>query len=114
MYTVLHTEDHRPILTVMDSGTHVAVVPQSVITACGLSISRPSDLTLVSTDALFTDPIGICDDFSFRIGNILYHTSVYVVKKASFQLPLGNEFIWNAGIGLLPRWGAIMLSLPEF
>lgn len=63
---------------------------------------------------MFTDPLGICDNFKFRIGNVLYSTQVYVVRKASFQLLLGTEFIWKAGIGLFPRWGAIMLSLPEF
>jgi len=88
------------------------VVPQSVILGCGLNIDRKSDITLTSTDDMFTDPLGICDNFKFRIGNVLYSTQVYVVHKASFQLLLGTEFIWNAGIGLFPRWGAIMLSLP--
>jgi hypothetical protein len=63
---------------------------------------------------MFTDPLGICDEFKFRIGNVVYTTQVYIVRKASFQLLLGTEFIWKAGIGLFPRWGAIMLSLPEF
>ena len=114
MHTIVKTDDGRPMLTVIDSGTHVAVVPQSVITGCGLTIDRSSDVTLTSTDDMFTDPIGICDDFKFRIGNVLYATRVYVVRKASFQLLLGTEFIWKAGIGLFPRWGAIMFSLPEF
>jgi Zinc knuckle len=114
MRTVLRTEDDRPILTVVDSGTHVAVVPQSVILGGGLNIDRKSDVILTSTDDMFTDPLGICDNFKFRIGNVLYSTQVYVVRKASFQLLLGTEFIWKAGIGLFPRWGAIMLSLPEF
>ena len=114
MHTIVKTDDGRPMLTVIDSGTHVAVVPQSVIAGCGLTIDRSSDVTLTSTDDMFTDPIGICDDFKFRIGNVLYATRVYVVRKASFQLLLGTEFIWKAGVGLFPRWGAIMFSLPEF
>jgi len=43
-----------------------------------------------------------------------FYILLYVVRKASFQLLLRTEFIWKAGIGLFPRWGAIMLSLPEF
>jgi RNase H-like domain found in reverse transcriptase/Reverse transcriptase (RNA-dependent DNA polymerase) len=63
---------------------------------------------------MFTEPLGICNNFQFHIGNVVYSTLVYVVCKASFQLLLGTEFIWKAGITLFPRWGAIMLSLPEF
>jgi hypothetical protein len=39
MRTILRTEDNRPILTVIDSGTHIAVVPQSVIHGCGMKIN---------------------------------------------------------------------------
>jgi hypothetical protein len=113
MCTILKTDDGRPILMVIDSGTHIAVVPQSVILGC-LKINHASDITLTSTDDMFTDPLGICDDFKFRIGNVLYSTQVYVAHKASLQLLLGTEFIWKAGIRLFPRWGAIVLSLSEF
>ena len=85
-----------------------------MISGCGLSIDRQSDIILTSADNMFTDPIGICDEFRFRIGKVGYITKVYVVKKASFQLLLGNEFMWKFGMALFPRWGAVMISLPTF
>jgi len=114
MHTIVKTDDGCLMLTAIDSGMHVAVVLQSVIAGCGLTVGRSSDVTFTSTDDMFTEPICICDDFKFRIGDVLYATRVYVVRKASFQLLLGTEFIWKAGVGLFPRWGAIMFSLPEF
>jgi hypothetical protein len=77
-------------------------------------IDRKSDIAHTSTDDRFTHPLGICDNFKLRIGNVLHSTHVYVGRKASFQLLLGTEFIGKASISLFPRWGAIMLSLPEF
>src|SRR5271170_8420267 len=114
MHTVTQTSDGQHMLTVMDSGTHICVAPQSVISACDFLVHRQSDIVLTSTDDMFTDPIGVCDDFRFKLGNTVYTTKVYVVCKASFQLLLGNEFLWTVGIGLFPRLGAIMVSYPEF
>ena len=114
MHTVTQTSDGQNMLTVLDSGTHVCVAPQSVISACDFRVHRQSDIVLTSTDDMFTDPIGVCDDFRFKLGDTMYTTKVYVVRKASFQLLLGNEFLWTVGIGLFPRLGAIMVSYPEF
>jgi hypothetical protein len=103
MHTVLRTKDDRPILTMIDSGILVAVVSQSVILECGLSIDRKSDIMLTSINNMFTDPIEVCEEFKFRIGNVLYSSRVYVVRKASFQLLLGTQFMWKMGMGLFPR-----------
>jgi hypothetical protein len=86
--------DGRPTLRVFDSGAHVAVVSQSVISAFGLSVSRLSDVTFTSADDMSIDSIEICDDFKFRI----YSTCVYVVRATSFQLLLGLEFIWITSV----------------
>ena len=114
MHMVTETSDGQKMLTVMDSGTHVCVAPQSVISACNFRVHRQSDVVLTSTDDMFTDPIGVCNDFRFKLGNAMYTTKVYVIHKASFQLLLGNEFLWTVGIGLFPQLGAIMISYPEF
>jgi hypothetical protein len=114
MHMVTETSDGQKMLTVLDSGAHVCVAPQSVISACNFHVHRQSDVVLTSADDMFTDPIGVCDDFRFKLGNTTYTVKVYVVRKASFQLLLGNEFLWAVGIGLFPRLGAIMISYPEF
>ena len=85
-----------------------------MISACNFRVHRQSDVVLTSTDDMFTDPIGVCDDFRFKLGNTTYITKVHVVCKASFQLLLGNEFLWIVGVGLFPRLGAIMILYPEF
>ena len=102
MHTVTETSDSQKMLTVMDSGTHVCVAPQSVISACNFHVHWQSDVVLTSTDDMFTDPIRVYDDFQFKLGNTMYTTKVYVVRKASFQLLLGNEFFWTVCIGLFP------------
>jgi len=56
--------------------------------------------------------MGICDTFRFNINHVAYTVKVYVVHTASFQLLLGNEFLWMTGAALFPRWGAFALLLP--
>ena len=114
MHTVTETFDGQKMLTVLDSGTHVCVVPQSVISACNCRVHRQSDVVLTSADDMFTDPVGVCDDFQFKLGNTVYTTKIYIIRKASFQLLLGNKFLWKVGISLFPQLSAIMISYLEF
>jgi len=85
-----------------------------VIFACDFRVHHQSDIVLTSMDYMFTDPIGVCDDFHFRLGNTMHTTKVYVVRNASFQLLFGNEFLWMIAIGLFPKLGTIMILHPEF
>jgi len=114
MHNVAETLDGQKMLTVLDSGTHVCVAPQRVISACNFRVHCQWNVILTSTNDMYTDPIGVCDAFQFRLENTLYTVKVYVVRKGSFQLLLGNKFLWMVGIGLFPQLGAIMILYPEF
>ena len=85
MHTVMQTSDGQKMLTVLDSGLHVCVAPQSVISACNFRVHRQSDVVLTRTGNMFTDPLGVYDDFRFKLGNTVYTPKVYVVRKASFS-----------------------------
>jgi len=59
MHTVAETFDSQKMLIVLDSGMHVCIALQSVISACNFRVHRQSDVILTSTDDIFTDPIGV-------------------------------------------------------
>jgi hypothetical protein len=112
MHTILDTLDGRKMLTVLDTGTQVCVVPIAVVQALGYSYDKESDITLSSADDMTTDPVGVCHEFKFQLSTVMYTVKAYVVRKASFQLLLGNEFLWSVGAALFPRWGAFAVTYP--
>jgi hypothetical protein len=112
MHTILDTLDGRKLLTVLDTGTQVCVVPISVVEALQYSYNKESDITLSSADDMTTEPIGVCPEFKFKLSDFTYTVKAYVVRKASFQLLLGNEFLWSVGAALFPRWGAFAVTYP--
>lgn len=85
--------DDQKMLIVMDSGTHVCIISQNMISACNFHVHHQSDVILMNTDDIFTDPIGVYDDFRFKLGNIIYITKIYVICKALFQFLLNNKFL---------------------
>jgi hypothetical protein len=103
MHTILDTLDGRKLLTVLDTDTQVCVAPIAVVEALGYSYVKESDITLSSADDMTTDPVGVCHEFKFKLGPFIYTVKAYVVRKASFQLLLGNEFLWSVGYESVPH-----------
>jgi hypothetical protein len=114
MRTITHTVDGKDLLTVLDTGTSVNIVTEGILKDGGFPLIPSSDIVLESADDMNTTPMGMCRDYKFSIGEIMFTIRVYVVKKASFQLLLGNEFLWKVGAALFPRWGAFAITLPTF
>ena len=113
MRTMTDSMDGQKLTTVLDTGTSVVIVTKATL-GSSFPVSRPSDITLTSTNNMWTQPLGICDAFKFRIRHVVYTVKAYVVLSAGFDLLLGNEFLWSTGAALFPRWGAFALCFPEF
>lgn len=112
MRTYTYTLDNRKMLTVGDTGTTVNVIPRSILDPMGFRISRPPDQKFLTTDGITISPVGICDEFSFRLGGIQFTIKTYVCERAGFQLLLGTHFWWSVGAAMLPRLGKIILTRP--
>jgi hypothetical protein len=114
MQTITHAANGKDLLTILDTGTAVNVVTEGVLKDGGFPLIPRSDIVLESADDMNTTPMGMCKEYKFSISDVEFTVQVYVVKKASFQLLLGNEFLWKVGAALFPRWGAFAITLPTF
>jgi hypothetical protein len=109
MRTYTYTLDNKRMLTgkrmltVGDTGTAVNVIPRSVLQPTGFKITRPPDQKFLTTDGITISPVGICDEFIFRLGGIQFTIKTYVCERAGFQLLLGTHFWWSVGAALFPR-----------
>jgi hypothetical protein len=112
MRTYAYTLDDRKMLTVGDTGTAINLVPKGVLEPCGFKITRQPDQKLLTTDGITISPIGICDEFIFKLGGVQFTIKTYVCERAAFQLLLGNHFWWSVGAALFPRLGKIIITRP--
>lgn len=112
MRTYTYTLDNKKMLTVGDTGTAVNVIPKGTLEPAGFKITRPPDQKFLTTDGITISPLGICDEFNFKLGGIQFTIKIYVCKCAGFQLLLGTHFWWSMGAALFPRLGKIILTRP--
>ena len=66
----------------------------------------------VMADGAKHSPLGFALKFVFRIGDLFFVLRVYVVEGANYQLLLGNNFMFDVGAVVFPKWQKVVLSIP--
>lgn len=90
----------------------MCVAPVSSMVQTMTKWRKESDINFVMADGVIKAPLGVADKFVFRISDKYFVVKVYIVDSANYQLLLGTEFMVTTGVGLFPRWGKIVLTIP--
>jgi hypothetical protein len=114
IHIITHTIDGKDLLMILDIGTSVNMITEDILKDDGFPLIPSSDIILESIDDMNITPMGIYRDYKFSIEEIIFIIRIYIMKKISFQLLLGNEFLWKIDIILFPYWGAFIIILPIF
>ena len=112
LWSFSSTVKGQQLLTVWDTGAAVAVVPRSTIVQTGTDWVPQSDIDFVMADGARHTPVGVAPKFVFRIGDLFFVLKVYVVEGANYQLLLGNNFMFDVGAVVFPKWQRVVLSTP--
>ena len=113
VWTITTTRGGQDMMTIIDTGAVKAAVTRHTVEASGQKWTEGSDVKLIKADGTSYSPAGVCEEFSFRMGELQFSVKAYVVDRAPFQLLLGTQFMWATGAGVFPRWNRLVLTIPK-
>jgi len=113
VWTITTTRSGKGMMTIIDTGAVKAAVTRHTVEATGHKWSEGADVKFIKVDGTSYSPAGVCEEFSFLMGDLQFSVRDYVVDRAPFQLLLGTQFMWATGAGIFPRWNRLILTIPE-
>lgn len=113
LWTMCETPGGQQLLTVWDTGACVCVAPVSSMVQTKTKWSKGADVNFIMADGVQKEPLGMAEKFVFRVKEKYFAVRVYVVDTANYQLLLGTEFMVTTGVGLFPRWGKVIMTIPS-
>jgi hypothetical protein len=82
-----------PITLIIDSGASGSVVSKTFLDKHGLTIERPSNVTMTNINGIKTIPLGAIDNFPITVGKVTSPIKVDVTDATTYSVIAGNDWL---------------------